>query len=783
MSSPAGPKLPVAGKRNILITSALPYVNNVPHLGNIVGCVLSGDVYARFCRQRGYNALYVCGTDEYGTATETKAQQEGLTPQQICDKYHVIHKAVYDWFDIKFDHFGRTTTPLQTEIAQDIFKKCDANGNVLTDSVQQLFCAPCDRFLADRYVAGTCPLCKYPDAKGDQCDGCSQLMNAVDLISPKCTTCGASPEVRTSSHLFLDLPKIEPRLVEFVKRNSKDWSANAKQVTDAWVNMGLRQRAITRDLKWGTPVPKPGFESKVFYVWFDAPIGYISITANYTSEWERWWKPAAEDKVELTQFLGKDNIPFHTVIFPSTLLAADDKYILLNDISSTEYLNYEGEKFSKSRGVGVFGDQARDTGIPVEVWRYYLLANRPEQSDTMFTWDDFAAKANTELPNNLGNLVQRVLAFIKTRFDGVVPAVAADKLGEREAQLEEEVSGLLVAYVAALDGRSIREALRLAMSISLAGNKYMQEKQPWAQAKDDVAAAGTSLAVLTQLIYLLTVVFEPFMPSFSAKVLAQLALELPTEALAGIDTAAVAATGADADPETTAAVVAAPSDAWPLRRILAAAAEGASACAGLLAVPSGHALGDPAPIFAKIDAGRIIELRQKFKGAAEAAAEGTPFPAALITGTVTEVGAHPTNAKLYVLKVDCGEAQQRQIVSKLVDSYAPEELQGKAVVVLANLKYGKFGGVLSEGMLLTGVYADGDKSVVKVLSSDAPKGTKVVPEGFVSAPAKVFDVKSKLTSLKLSVGTDNKAQAGTAALMAGKAFVTAEGAPEGSTVC
>lgn len=297
----SGVKLPVPGQRNVLVTSALPYVNNVPHLGNIIGCVLSADVYARYCRQRGVNCVYVSGTDEYGTATETKAAEEGLTPRQVCDKYFTQHSAIYSWFDIAFDHFGRTSCPEpwatpdwpQTVIAQDIFKANVANGNVIEDTVEQVFCLGCSKFLADRFIEGVCPHCAYDDARGDQCDKCGKLLNATELKAPRCKADkGHAVEVRTSQHLFLDLPKLEPALREWISASSKagDWTANSVSVTEAWLASGLKPRCITRDLKWGTPVPHPGYEGKVFYVWFDAPIGYVSITANYTPEWRQWWQ-------------------------------------------------------------------------------------------------------------------------------------------------------------------------------------------------------------------------------------------------------------------------------------------------------------------------------------------------------------------------------------------------------------------------------------------------------------------------------------------------------------
>ena len=308
--------------------------------------MLSADVYARFCRLRGYNVVYVCGTDEYGTATETKAIEAGKTPQEICDYYHAIHADIYRWFDISFDHFGRTTTQQQTDIAQDIFNKCDSNGYLLADELEQLFCETDNRFLADRFVEGTCPHCAYPDARGDQCDSCGKLLNAIELIQPKCKLCKTAPIVRRSSHLFLDLGKLQHEsLAAWVDERQVEggWTDNAINITKAWLDGGLKPRCITRDLKWGTPVPKAGYEDKVFYVWFDAPIGYISITANYTPQWEQWWK--SPHNVQLYQFMGKDNVPFHCVIFPASLMGTRDPWTLVHHIDATEYLNYEGIKF------------------------------------------------------------------------------------------------------------------------------------------------------------------------------------------------------------------------------------------------------------------------------------------------------------------------------------------------------------------------------------------------------------------------------------------------------
>src|SRR3989339_268042 len=308
-----------------LITSALPYVNNIPHLGNLIQ-VLSADCFARFCRSKGYETLYVCGTDEYGTASETRALQEGVEPRELCDRYHIIHRDIYQWFELDFDSFGRTSSPMQTAIVQDIFKKVDAAGYIRESEIEQLYCEHDQRFLADRFVEGVCPKCGSTGARGDQCDSCGSLLDPTELVDPKCGVCGSTPVLRSTKHLYIDLPKALPLLEKWLDTASVEgfWAKNAIQTTRSWIRDGLKERAITRDLKWGIPVPKEGFENKVFYVWFDAPIGYISITAAFTTDWRSWWQD--NDNVELYQFIGKDNIPFHTVIFPTTLLASGDPW-------------------------------------------------------------------------------------------------------------------------------------------------------------------------------------------------------------------------------------------------------------------------------------------------------------------------------------------------------------------------------------------------------------------------------------------------------------------------
>ncbi|XP_052230994.1 methionine--tRNA ligase, cytoplasmic-like [Dreissena polymorpha] len=490
-------------------------------------CALKQRVIADFfkksyCRLRNYNVLYICGTDEYGTATETKAIAEGLTPQQICDKYSALHRDIYKWFNIDFDYFGRTTTEQQKVIAQDIFWHLHKKGYVLTNSVEQLHCENCDRFLADRFAEGTCPMCKYDAALGDQCDACGKLINAVELINPKCKLCGNRPKVRSSEHLFLDLPKAEPKLQVHLDSVFQTglWTNNAKVITKSWIRDGLKPRCISRDLKWGIPVPLEGFTDKVFYVWFDAPIGYISITANYTEHWANWWKNP--EHVQLYNFLGKDNVPFHSVIFPASLLGADDHYTVVGHMSATEYLNYEDVKFSKSRGTGVFGDQARDTGIPADIYRFYLLYVRPETQDSSFSWDDLFLKNNSELLNNLGNFINRALMFVSNSFGGSIQQM---DLSADDFNLIALVTRELRSYIDNMENARIRDSIRNVLSISRLGNQFMQENKPWVLVKGsdiEKSRAGTVVSLAANLACLLSVLLHPFMPEVSATIQGQL---------------------------------------------------------------------------------------------------------------------------------------------------------------------------------------------------------------------------------------------------------------------
>ncbi|CAH8543990.1 unnamed protein product [Schistosoma guineensis] len=520
--TPKKPQPKQTGIRNIMITSALPYVNNVPHLGNMIGSTLSASVFALYCDLAGYNVLSICGTDEYGTATEAKAVSENMTPRQICDKFHKLHCDIYKWFQIEFDYFGRTTTDQHTEIVQELFKRLWDNGFITEDSVEQLYCEKCPKFLADRFVEGVCPLCKYDDARGDQCDKCGRLMNAVELIEPRCKICCQRPVVRSSRHLFLDLPKIESKLSTFVEQRINDssciWTSNACTISNSWLRDGLKPRCITRDLHWGVPVPLEAYKDKVFYVWFDAPIGYISITANYTKHWKEWWQPSDDSEIELFQFMAKDNVPFHAIVFPSCLLAADAGYTLVKHLLSTEYMNYENTKFSKSRGIGVFGDDAMKSGVISDVWRFYLLYRRPESQDSAFIWDDFMLVNNSELLNNLGNFVNRSLSFVSRFFNSIIPSIT--KLEPVDREFLARINKLFATYMRNMELCHLRDAIRNVLTIARLGNGYFQANQPWVAVKkpETKQRSGVVISVAANVACLLGAMIYPYMPTIGKQI-------------------------------------------------------------------------------------------------------------------------------------------------------------------------------------------------------------------------------------------------------------------------
>lgn len=675
-----------------LITSALPYVNNVPHLGNIIGCVLSADVYARFCRSRGYETLYVCGTDEYGTATENKAREEGLTPREVCDKYHAIHVQVYRDFNISFDVFGRTSTATQTEIAQSIFHDLDQRGFITDKAEQRTFCEKDDMFLADRFVEGRCPHCDYEDARGDQCDNCGRLLEPEKLASPRCKFCGTAPVLKETSHLFLKLDALQDKLSAWFDAAHRDghWTRNAVTTTSGWLERGLQERPITRDLKWGIPVPKPGYEKKVFYVWFDAPIGYISITAHQYDDWQRWWQ--APDDVDLYQFMAKDNIPFHTVIFPASLLGSGRDWTLLHHINSTEYLNYENAKFSKSRNVGVFGTDVRDTQIPVDLWRFYLLYVRPENNDSVFNWLEFFERVNNDFIDNIGNLTNRTLVYLNKNFAGTIRDL---DLPDTHRTFVAECEARLTEIATALEAVKLRDALRLILALGNHGNKFFQDMAPWVHIKTDSNHAHATVSVLAYLVRNLAVCLEPYMPTTAQKILQMLQKPATKWADMGF-------TGLD-----------------------------------------GHCIGSPEILYRKLDLKQAEKWRKKFSGDAPNFGIFN-----MVCGRIDKVENHTNSDRLYVLKVDVGAAAPRQIVAGLVKHYTAEELQDRQVLVLTNLKTADIQGVASQGMVLvcekrkrTELIATDGMTVGEraTVADQTIKDSDITIEQFKAAPLQVVD--------------------------------------------
>ena len=752
-----------------LITSALPYVNNIPHLGNLIQ-MLSGDVFARFCRSRGYDTLYICGTDEYGTATETKAIEVNKTPRELCDYYYGEHTKIYDWFHIKFDKFGRTSNEECTEITQALFNDLDKNGYIKEHANKQLFCPHCNMFLADRYVHGTCPKCGSEKARGDQCDDCGSLLDPTELKEPKCATCGSTPEVRETKHLYIDLPSISKKLDGWMNEVSVKgkWSDNAINITKAWIRDGLNERAITRDLKWGIPVPKAGYEDKVFYVWFNAPIGYMSITKQLANElvkagkqsfdWKSWWLPEESEEgkskaaVDLFQFIGKDNIPFHTVIFPCTLLGSSHNWTKLYHMSSTEYLNYESGKFSKSRGVGVFGTDAIATGIKADAWRFYIFYNRPEKQDYQFTWKEFREKYNGELLGNLGNLVNRTLLFVNKYYEGIITDAPVDealwaKVRELEAKITEN-----------LEWANLRDAFHQIFEISDIANKAFQDGEPWKTRSENPEAAAKLIHNLCYVIKDLMIMAHPFIPQFAETILSYLGKQI-SEPCFGEEPVAGGLNWSDLGKTE-----------------------------GL------DKVGETAVFFTPLDQKTADAFRDKFSGSQQERkdkSEGKqkkekkqekkkeepqvlpeseqPVHFAkniqLKVAKILKVERNPESDKLYVEHVDDGSGTDRIIQSGLVPYLKEEDLLGKTVIIADNLAPRKMRGIESRGMLLAADYKDENgKDCVEILTAPwAAPGTKVVLEDDdvnAEKPAEIqadtfFQIEIKVIDKAVQIGGKN----------------------------
>lgn len=741
-----------------LITSALPYVNNIPHLGNLIQ-MLSGDVFARFCRNRGYDTLYICGTDEYGTATETKALEEKKSPRELCDYYYNEHTKIYDWFHINFDKFGRTSNDECTEITQDLFNDLDKNGLITEHTNNQLFCNHCNMFLADRFVHGICPKCGYEDARGDQCDKCGSLLDPTELKQPRCSTCASTPEVKETKHLYINLPKISGKLDEWMKKVSVEgkWADNAVNITKAWIRDGLNERAITRDLKWGIPVPKKGYENKVFYVWFNAPIGYMSITKQLANElikagkksfdWKSWWLPSESEEgknkehVDLFQFIGKDNIPFHTVIFPCTLLGSGHDWTKLYHMSSTEYLNYEDGKFSKSRGIGVFGTDAIESGIPADAWRFYIFYNRPEKQDFQFTWKDFQEKMNSELIGNLGNLVNRTLLFVIRYYGGKIPSAPVDE------ELWTEVKKLEAKATENLEWANLKDAFRSMFEIADLCNKKFQAAEPWKTRTTEPEKAESLLFNLCYIIKDLMIMMNPYMPQYTQQVMGYFGKsiresQIGKETTEGLDWSDLGST------------------------------------TGL------SEIGETAVYFTPMDQKTMLAFRAKFAGSQTERKEGGKaekkqkkqdkktepevLPAEkqpeffakniqLKVAKIVSVERNPDSDKLYIEHLDDGSGTDRVIQSGLVPYLKESELLGKHVIIADNLAPRKMRGIESRGMLLAADYkdADGKDCVEPITAPWAAPGTKVILEGDDANAEKPSEISAD-TFFQIAINVVNK---------------------------
>jgi methionyl-tRNA synthetase len=500
-----------------VVCSAWPYVNDKPHLGTFIH-LLSADVYARYLRLKGEDVVQVSGSDEHGTPIEVEALTRGITPRQLTNEYHQVFVNSLKAFHIEFDNYTRTENPVHKRFVREFYRRLEKNGYVFTQTVVLPFCETDNRFLPDRFVEGECPHCHNPRARGDQCDNCGRVLEPKDLINPYCVICHNKPVLRASLHWFFDLPKLRDQLEQYVRENP-NFPDNARNFSLAWIKEGLKPRSLTRDNKWGIPAPFKGAKNKTLYVWMEAVLGYVSATKQWSEKqrqpslWRRFWNDPQSHNVH---FIGKDNIPFHTVIFPGLLLAAGDNYSLPWEVSSTEYIQFEGQRFSKSRKIGIWIDEALKLE-PAEYWRYALISLRPEQKDTDFTWEEFARKINTELNDVLGNFIHRTITFCIARFKGKVPVYDPESPSEREIFLVLDTSVLKVN--SKLGTFHLKEALEQVIQLAREGNRYMNDRQPWQIIKTDSAKAGQAIAVALQLVAWIGILLQPFLPETSLKIM------------------------------------------------------------------------------------------------------------------------------------------------------------------------------------------------------------------------------------------------------------------------
>ena len=661
--------------KRYLITSALPYANGPVHIGHLAGVYVPSDIYTRYLRLRGRDVISVCGSDEHGVPITIKAKKEGITPQQVVDRYHAIIKDSFEKLGISFDIYSRTSSKTHAETASAFFRKLYDEGKFVEQTTEQFYDEEAKSFLADRYIKGTCPKCSAEGAYGDQCEVCGSTLSPEELINPYSTLSGATPVKRETKHWYLPLDQYEQMLREWILEGHKEWKSNVYGQCKSWLDGGLLPRAVSRDLDWGIPVPVEGAEGKVLYVWFDAPIGYISATKELTPDWEKYWK--SED-TKLVHFIGKDNIVFHCIVFPSMLKAHGD-YILPENVPSNEFLNLEGDKISTSRNWAVWlHEYLVDFPGKEDVLRYALCATAPETKDNDFTWKDYQARNNNELVAVLGNFVNRALVLTKKYYDGVVPACG--ELSDYDKETITELSSIKASLENNIENYRFREALKDAMNFARIGNKYLADSEPWKLIKTDAERVKTILNIALQITANIAIAIEPFMPFSAVKILNMLACEkFGWERLGAMD---------------------------------------------LLA--EGHQIGEPSLLFEKIEddviqkqLDRLAEIKKQ-NMAAEVKAEPQKAECSfedfqkmdIRVSTILEAEKLPKTKKLLKLTIDTG-IDKRTIVSGIAEHFTPEELIGQQVLVLVNLAPRDFKGITSQGMILMAEDATGALRLVQ----------------------------------------------------------------------
>ncbi|WP_430816733.1 methionine--tRNA ligase [Carboxylicivirga sp. RSCT41] len=655
--------------KRTLVTTALPYANGPVHIGHLAGVYVPADIYVRYLRLKNEDVLLIGGSDEHGVPITLKAKNEGITPQDVVDKFHGIIKDSFEKFGISFDVYSRTTSKTHYETASEFFKTLYDKGEFIEKESEQYYDEEAKQFLADRYITGTCPHCKSEGAYGDQCESCGTSLNATDLIDPRSVVSGSKPVIKTTKHWYLPLDKHEPFLKEWILDGHKEWKSNVYGQCKSWIDLGLQPRAVSRDLNWGVPVPVEGADGKVLYVWFDAPIGYISATKELTPEWEKYWK--SEDS-RMLHFIGKDNIVFHCIVFPS-MLKAEGSYILPENVPANEFLNLEGDKISTSRNWAVWlHEYLVDFKDKQDVLRYTLTANAPETKDNDFTWKDFQARNNNELVAILGNFVNRAIVLTHKYYDGVVPAQG--ELTDYDRETLNEIPVLVKKVEEALDNFKFREAVKEAINLARLGNKYLADTEPWKLIKTDAERVKTIMNIALQITANVSILIEPFLPFTAKKMQNMLNLEGLT---------------------------------W-------------EACGNLDFLAAGHMVNKPELLFEKIEdatiQGQLDKLEQTKLD--NEAANKTAAPAKeniefddfvkmdIRVGTILEAEKVAKTKKLLQLKVDTG-IDQRTVVSGIAEFFKPEEIIGKQVSILVNLAPRKIRGIESQGMILMAEDATG----------------------------------------------------------------------------